>query len=92
MTFIYENFKSEVIQARRFKKYARKELESSEVAGRFNDEFIKSYIPISDSDLFPFKLRYWPELRQLDSWSDYELIGYIRTSYETFKHEQPKKP
>lgn len=88
MTFIYENFKSEVIQARKFKKYARKEVESSEIASRFNDDFIKSYIPIKDDELFTFKLRYWPSLIQLNVWSDYDLAGYVRTSYQDFKNRK----
>lgn len=85
MTFIYENFKSEVIEARKFKRYAQKEVESSEVADRFNDDFIKSYIFIKDADLFTFKLKYWPSLKQINAWSDYDLVGYLRTSYEEFK-------
>lgn len=85
MTFIYENFKSEVVQARKFKRYAQKEVESSEIASRFNDDLIKSYIPVKDEELFTFKLRYWPSLVQLNAWSDYDLAGYIRRSYQDFK-------
>jgi len=42
MTFIYENFKSEKKFARRFAKYARKEIAANEVGARFNDDVIKN--------------------------------------------------
>lgn len=84
MTFIYENFKSEVINARKFKRYAKREVDSYEVSVRFNDEVIKNYVPIKDQDLFGFKLKYWPSLKQINTWSDYDLINYIKTSYDDF--------
>lgn len=85
MTFIYENFKSEVIDARRFNRYAKQELASYNIASRFNDTAIKKVIDISDSDLMSFKLTYRPTLAQISSWNDYELINYIKQSFEDFK-------
>src|ERR1700744_2942561 len=46
MTFIYENFKSEVKDARKFNRYAIKELAYYEITARFNDHTIKNVIPI----------------------------------------------
>jgi hypothetical protein len=85
MTFIYENFKSEVIDARRFNRYARRELASYKVSERFNDEAIKKVVPIKDTELEDFELDYLPTLAQINSWNDYELINYIRRSYGDFK-------
>jgi hypothetical protein len=84
MTFIYENFKSEVINARKFKKYAKREVDNYEVSTRFNDDVIKNHVPIKDQNLFSFKLKYWPSLKQVNTWSDYDLIRYIKTSYDDF--------
>jgi hypothetical protein len=85
MTFIYENFKSEVINARKFKKYAKREVDSYEVSARFNDDLIKSNVPIKEADLFSFKLKYQPSLAQIRVWNDYDLINYIKCSYLDFK-------
>jgi hypothetical protein len=83
MTFIYENFKSEVKDARRFNRYARKELASYKVAERFNTT-IKKVVPIKGVDLDRFKSSYMPTLNQINTWNDYDLIGYIKNSYTDF--------
>lgn len=85
MTFIYENFKSEVINARKFNRYAKNEMAYCEIAARFNDMSIKSSIPIKDDELEDFKATYWPSLEQVKSWNDYDLSRYIIRSYQDFK-------
>jgi hypothetical protein len=85
MTFIYENFKSEVIDARRFNRYARKELAAYKVSERFNEIAIKKVVPIKDAELSHFELAYFPTLAQINGWNDYDLINYIRSCYDDFK-------
>lgn len=85
MTFIYENFKSEVREARRFNRYARQEMALCQVTARFNDTIIKRAIPINNNQLEDFKLAYMPTLKQINSWDDYQLINYIKSSYADFK-------
>ena len=85
MTFIYENFKSEVIDARKFNKFARNEIAYYEVAARFTDDVIKRNILINENELEDFKTNYWPTARQLRSWNDYDLANYIIKSYQDFK-------
>jgi hypothetical protein len=85
MTFIYENFKSEVKDARRFNKFASKQVAASKVSARFNDESIKKAIPIADSELESFELKYMPSLKQIDAMNDYDLVIYIKNCYESFK-------
>jgi hypothetical protein len=80
MTFIYENFKSEVKDARKFKKYSKRELEHYYVSKRFNDSAIRSPVPIKDKELEKFKLQYFPTLTVLNKMSDYYLMLYIRKS------------
>jgi hypothetical protein len=84
MTFIYENFKGEVRNARKFNRYAKDEVAYYEIAARFNDQTIKSAIVIEAGDLEEFKSTYWPSLQQVRSWNDYDLAGYIKRSYQIF--------
>ena len=91
MTFIYENFKSEVIQARKFNKYAKREIKNSFISNGFNDDIIKKYTPITDSELFDFEWRYAPTYEQAKNWSNYDFIEYIKKSYLKFKNLQQKK-
>lgn len=88
MTFIYENFKSEVKNARKFRKYTARELEHYEIARRFNDTAIKKVVPLSDNDLIAFKVEYTPSIKQYNALSDYGLIEYIRTCYADFRKKK----
>lgn len=86
MTFIYENFKSEVIEARRFNKYASRELASYKISERYNNTLIKNTVPqIQDNEVDDFKWHYMPTLAQLDKMSEYDIIIYIRKNYADFK-------
>jgi hypothetical protein len=88
MTFIYENFKSEVKDARRFNRYAKKETAYHEISARFNAQSIKSAIPIKNDELEDFATDYWPTLEQIRRWNDYDLINYIIISYQDFNKKQ----
>jgi hypothetical protein len=85
MTFIYENFKSEVKQARRFNRFAKRELTNYEVTKRLNDSLIKQVVPIKDNEIDDFRVDYAPTLKQLNAMNDYDLINYIKDSYEDYK-------
>jgi hypothetical protein len=87
MTFIYENFKSEVINARRFKKAAIRDLEGQEIGMRFNEQIIKNNIPLNDAQAEGFAIKYWPSIQQIRSWSDYDIVQYIKQSYDNLKNE-----
>lgn len=88
MTFIYENFKSEVIDARRFKRFAKDERGYYEINARFNQNAIKKVIPIRDEEIDRFEELYWPSLAQVRNWNDYDLDNYIIRSYSDFKRKQ----
>jgi hypothetical protein len=87
MTFIYENFKKEVKNARKFKKYAQRELDNNKITQRFNDLSIKALVNIKDSELYSFKVNYMPSLEQIGAWNDYDLNQYIIKSYNEFKEK-----
>ena len=91
MTFIYENFKSEVKQARRFNRFAKRELTAYEITRRFNDSLIKSVVPVKANEIDDFRVDYAPTLQQLNTMSDYDLINYIKDSYEDYKNKSVKK-
>ena len=84
MTFIYENFKSEVKSARKFRKFAKAELDYHDTSIRFSEAIIRKHTAIGDKDIADFKLKYWPEAEDIKSWSDYELISYIKKCYADF--------
>lgn len=87
MTFIYENFKKEVKNARKFKKYAKRELDNNKITQRFNDLSIKALVNIKDSELYSFKVTYMLSLEQIGAWNDYDLNQYIIKSYNEFKEK-----
>ncbi len=91
MTFIYENFKSEVINARKFNAYAKTELAANEVLSRWNEENIKRIVSIPDTSLESFRLRFMPTLLQIRSMNDYDLVEYIKKSYDEFKNGLKRK-
>jgi hypothetical protein len=93
MTFIYENFKSEVKDARRFNRFAKRELNAYEVTKRFNDSLIKKTVPIKASEIDDFRADYAPTLQQLNAMNNYDLINYIIDSYRNYqKNNNSNKP
>lgn len=89
VTFFYELFSKDSKRARRLQKYAKAEIEYSEVSMRFNDDVINSVLPgISDIELEKFKTDYMPKAEQITTWSDYDLLAYIKRSFEKFKQDQ----
>lgn len=92
VTFFYELFSKDSKRARRLQKFAKEEIEYTEVSMRFNDDIIKSALPgISDMELEVFKTAYMPKAEQIAAWSDYDLLAYIKRSFNHFKKNQVKK-
>lgn len=93
MTFIYENFKGEVIAARKFKKVAANDLDGQEIRLHFNRDIIKIAVPyIADEDVDDFLVNYWPTIQQVRSWSNYEMIQYIKRSYSNYNSHNIADP
>lgn len=92
VTFFYELFSKDSKRARRLQKFAKEEIEYSEVSMRFNDNIIKSVLPgISDIDLEKFRTAYMPRAEQIAAWSDYDLLAYIKRSFDQFKRNQVER-
>jgi hypothetical protein len=88
LTFINELVGKNGRQARRFNKFADREIDYYEVASRFNDSSIKTTVPIQDDELEDFKSKYWPTAEQIKRWTDYDVISYIKRSYTEFKNKR----
>lgn len=82
MTFIYENFKGEVINARKFNKLAKAETDNYDISARFNEAIIKKNVAIRENEILDFKSKYRPSVQQARVYSDYEMIDYIKKCYE----------
>lgn len=82
MTFVYENFKGEVIRARKFKKFAKSESDNYDISARFNEAIIKKNAPVKDDEMTNFKSKYRPTIEQVRTYSNYQMIDYIKRSYQ----------
>lgn len=82
MTFIYENFKGEVINARKFNKLAHAETANYDISARFNEAIIKNNVSIKEDEILDFKSKYRPTVQQARGYSDYEMIDYIKKCYK----------
>jgi hypothetical protein len=91
LTFINELVGKNAAQARRFNKFADREIDYYEVSGKFNNTAIKRTVPIKDDELEDFKSKYWPTAEQVKRWNDYDVITYIKRSYAEFKDSKPKE-
>jgi len=86
VTGLSELFGSDAKRARRFQKYTRDDAEMIEVNRRFNAGFVKKITGMTDDkevDLFIMNFR--PLYVDIQSWNDYDLIAYVKKSYEWFK-------
>lgn len=91
LTFFHELLSKDGRHARRFGNYAQMELAFHEVESRFNDYSIKRAVPsIKEDELAEFKKAYRPGIEQIRKWNDYDLIIYIKTSYEKFRQSKSK--
>ncbi len=90
---LYDVFGSGPKQVRHFKEYSANELEQTEVDKRFTRPLVKRITAISDSaKLELFVQNYRPSYADIKDWNDYELINYIRKSYQNFEDNGEKPP
>lgn len=90
LTGLYELFGKSAAQARRFRKYTKDELERVEVAKRYNRPLVKKTVNIADDDLDAFMLAFSPSYEDIKVWTDYDIINYIKKSYEYFQDNKDR--
>lgn len=82
---LYEIFGKDPARARRFATYAKQEQEASEDDGKYNKDLVKRVTGLPDDELPKFMAAYKPLHEDLQKWTSYELISYIKRSLESYK-------
>jgi hypothetical protein len=90
LTGLYELFGKTPNNARRFAAFTKNELEYSEVHRRYTKELVKSVTKQSDDDAQRFMEIYTPSFEDLKEWNDYQLIMYIKKSFDYYKQNKDK--
>jgi len=81
---LYDLFGKAPAQARKFRKYTQEELERIEISKRYNKALVKQVTKMPDEDLESFMLSFTPNVEDIRIWSDYDIIDYIKRSYNYF--------
>lgn len=82
---LYSLLGREPKNARHFAAYAKAEEEAAQDSRKYNKPLIKRITNIPDEDLDKFVDAYKPSHEDLMKWNDYDIINYIKKSYEDFK-------
>ncbi len=90
LTGIYELFGKTPNRAKRFAQFSKDELEYSVVKKRFSKEMIKRVTNIPDEDLEKFMDNFTPSYEDIKNWNEYELMSYIKRSYQYFQKNKDK--
>jgi hypothetical protein len=85
ITGMYELFGKNPGRARRFKEYSKNELEHLEISKKYNKTIIKQLTNLPDNEIEDFMNAFSPSYETVKNWSDYDVITYIKTSFEYFK-------
>lgn len=88
LTGLYEMFGKTPGRARKFQEYSKQELESQAVSKRYNKALVKQVTNMTDIDLDEFMMVFTPSYEDVKSWSDYDIIKYIKRSYDYFKENR----
>lgn len=82
---LYELFGKGPAQARRFKEYTDQEMERIAISKRYNSKLVQQVTNIPDSEIEDFMASFNPSYEDIKVWSDYDIIKYIKKSYEYFQ-------
>jgi len=86
ITAFYNLFGKTPAQARRFAEYAKNEQEAITVDKRYTKELVKSVTKMSsDDEIDKFMVAYRPSYDNIKEWNDYQLIQYIKKSYNYYQ-------
>jgi len=89
---VYNFFSKEGKNARRLTKYFQREYEDNIVDLRFSKELIRNVTGLEGEPLDNFMVRYRPSYAFVMQANHYELVHYIKSKYEFFKHVPYIKP
>jgi co-chaperonin GroES (HSP10) len=89
---VYNYFSREGKNARRLTKYFQKEYEDNYIDIVFTRELVRGVTGLEGEPLDNFMIRYRPEYNFVLTADRYQLVKYIKTKYEYFKHIPYIKP
>jgi len=86
LTGMYELFGQQPNRARKFQQHTQEELEHIEVNKRYTAALIKKVTGLTDDkEVQEFKDVFTPAYIDIKTWSDYEVVKYIKTSFDWYK-------
>jgi len=88
VTFFYELFSKDAKRVKRLNQLAAKALIEEEISKRFNPAAIKAAVPIKEEEIDTFRDNYPPKVEELRKWSDFQLMQYIKESFDKFKKKR----
>ncbi len=83
-------FGKDAADLRRFKTYAKGELENTEIDRRYNIAMVKRVTNASDSVAQKFMEYYKPSFEDMKEWNDYDLIRHVRSAYDYYEKSPGK--
>ncbi len=89
VTAIYEELGTDPNRARKFQEHTQEELERIEIFKRYNKPLVKKVTGLTDDkEIQKFTDVFTPSYEDMKSWSDYEVVNYIKISFEWYKTHQ----
>ncbi len=91
LTAIHELLSKDAANAKRFSNHIARENAQSMVDVKFNKNLILKHSPIKEEDLAEFMYYYRPSPEQVAKWNEYDVIKYIKDSYQRFLKEKRER-
>jgi hypothetical protein len=88
LTVLHELFGTAVKREKRFMKFAANERRAIEIDRRFNPAIVSANTGLKGDTLSVFMDKYRPEYDALKKMSDYDLVLFIKKSFELFKKNE----
>lgn len=89
LTGFYELFGKQANRARQFNKHTAEEMEHIEVTKRYNKPLITKVTGLADEkELQRFTDMFTPAYEDIKTWSDYDVVNYIKKSYDYYKNNK----
>ncbi len=89
---VYNYFSREGKNARRLTKYFQQEYEDNIINLRFSKELVRNVTGLEGEPLDNFIIRYKPSYTFVMQANHYDMVNYIKSKYEFFKHVPYIKP
>ncbi|MCJ8208469.1 hypothetical protein MUY27_02030 [Mucilaginibacter sp. RS28] len=85
LTGLHELFGRDAKNRRNFAKYAKDEMQQTEINRRYTPQLVTQVTGLTGSEVKKFMNNYSPTIDEVKKWNDYDLIQFIKRSYEGYK-------